>query len=78
MCRSIKILRQPERAATREEATAAALQFVRKVSGFHKPSEANAAAFQAAVEEITEVTIRLLNQLPAKRPKPARGQLSGV
>ena len=49
--------------ATDEEVRAAALQFVRKVSGFNKPSKANEAAFETAVDEITAAAMRLLNQL---------------
>ena len=62
MCRSIRQLRRAEDAgaATTGEARAAALQYVRKVSGFRDPSARNAAAFGAAVEEITAVTERLL------------------
>ncbi len=63
MCRSIKVLRQQTPRATREDISAAALQFVRKVSGFHKPSKANQEAFEAAVREITAVTARLLDRL---------------
>src|SRR5262245_33373126 len=63
MCRSIKVLRRPPPVATREEITAAALQFVRKVSGYHKPSKANQAAFDAAVAEIADTTERLLDQV---------------
>ncbi len=63
MCRSIKRLRVPQR-ATNEEIRAAALQFVRKVSGFHKPSKANEAAFQLAIDEIAGSTQRLLEKLP--------------
>ena len=50
MCRSIKQLRRPDEPATPDEIQAAALQFVRKVSGFHAPSQANAAAFDRAVD----------------------------
>ncbi len=64
MCRSIKVLRRPAPAATPEEIHAAALQFVRKVSGFHKPSKANQEAFEAAVAEIAESATRLLRRLP--------------
>jgi hypothetical protein len=71
MCRSIKRLRVPERAFTEEELRAAALQFVRKVSGFHKPSKANEAAFQQAIDEIAGTTGRLLDQLPAARSHAA-------
>jgi hypothetical protein len=63
MCRSIKVLRHPEApAATPDEIAAAALQFVRKVSGTRKPSKANQAAFDAAVRKIAESTEQLLEQ----------------
>lgn len=64
MCRSIKVLRRPQERVTPEEVTAAALQFVRKVSGFHKPSKANQSVFDAAVAEVAAATQRLLAQLP--------------
>jgi len=60
MCRSIKVLRRPEEFATREETDAAALQFVRKISGFRKPSKANQEAFDRAVREISSSSERLL------------------
>ncbi len=63
MCRSIKRLRNAETPATHEDVNRAALQFVRKISGFNKPSRANAAAFQRAVEEIAEASERLLGKL---------------
>lgn len=63
MCRSIKQLRNAEIPATEEEVRAAALQFVRKVSGYRKPSKVNEAAFERAVEEVTEVTRKLLGDL---------------
>lgn len=63
MCRSIKQLRNVEIPATEEEVRAAALQFVRKVSGYRKPSKVNQAAFDQAVEEVTQVTQRLLDHL---------------
>jgi hypothetical protein len=63
MCRSIKQLRNSEIPATGEEIRAAALQFVRKVSGYRKPSKANQAAFDEAVEEVTQATQRLLDHL---------------
>jgi hypothetical protein len=66
MCRSIKVLRHPEPLATREEIAAAALQFVRKVSGYNKPSKANQAAFDAAVQEIADSTERLLRHITAR------------
>ena len=65
MCRSIKTLRGPE-PATEEEIRAAALQFVRKVSGFREPSKKNTDAFVGAVDEITECSRRLLESLTAK------------
>ncbi len=63
MCRSIKVLRRPGEMATREEVQSAALQFVRKISGFHKPSKANQAAFDQAVREITGSGERLLKAI---------------
>jgi hypothetical protein len=71
MCRSIKQLRSTEGLATAEEVQAAALQFVRKVSGYRKPSPANQTVFDQAVEDITAVTERLLTELRpgARLPK---------
>jgi hypothetical protein len=66
MCRSIKVLRRPEAPVTPDEISAAALQFVRKVSGSHKPSKANQPAFEAAVREIADATDRLMKQLPSR------------
>lgn len=63
MCRSIKVLRRNDALVTSEEISAAALQFVRKVSGFHKPSKANQAAFDAAVRDIARITENLLANL---------------
>ena len=63
MCRSIKTLRRAEEPATEEEIHAAALQFVRKVSGYRMPSQKNSAAFEAAVDEITEASRRLLDSV---------------
>ena len=63
MCRSIKILRSLERPATEQEINEAALQFVRKVSGYRKPSRTNQAAFDAAVHQIATTTQELLNSL---------------
>lgn len=68
MCRSIKVLRRPAERATGDEISAAALQFVRKVSGFHKPSKVNQEAFDDAVREIARVTQHLLERVEAKRP----------
>jgi hypothetical protein len=70
MCRSIKVLRRPadsgDPRVTPDEISAAALQFVRKVSGSHKPSKINQPAFDAAVQEIAAATDSLLNQLPSR------------
>jgi hypothetical protein len=63
MCRSIKVLRRSAASTSEEEITSAALQFVRKVSGFHKPSKANQAAFDKAVHDVAEATDRLLQKL---------------
>ena len=72
MCRSIKTLRDPETLATEEEIRAAALQFVRKVSGYRSPSRANQAAFDEAVDEVTAATQRLLGGLTSPRAAPSR------
>ena len=66
MCRSIKQLRNTEIPATEEEIRAAALQFVRKVSGYRKPSKLNEAVFERAVDEVTEATQKLINSLAIK------------
>ncbi|NWG35943.1 MAG: DUF2277 domain-containing protein [Chloroflexi bacterium] len=63
MCRSIKTLHNAEVPATQEEIRAAALQYVRKVSGYRKPSKVNEAAFERAVEEVAEATRRMLEGL---------------
>ena len=63
MCRSIKTLRRKDEAATEEEIRAAALQFVRKVSGYREPSKANEEVFEAAVDEVAEASGRLLKSL---------------
>jgi hypothetical protein len=63
MCRNIKTLHNFEPPATEEEVRAAALQYVRKVSGAQKPSKANEAAFARAVDEVAETTRRLLSVL---------------
>ena len=63
MCRSIKVLRDYENPPTNEDVEAAALQFVRKISGFRKPSMANEDAFNRAVDEITEASRSLLDSL---------------
>jgi hypothetical protein len=63
MCRNIKPLFNFEPPVTRDEVRAASLQFVRKISGFTKPSQANEEAFLAAVDEVAEVSARLLRSL---------------
>lgn len=68
MCRSIKQLRNAEIPATDEEIRAAALQFVRKVSGYRKPSRSNQEAFDRAVEEVAEATQKLLGNLASRTP----------
>jgi hypothetical protein len=72
MCRNIKTLYNFEPPATEDEVRAAALQFVRKISGFNKPSQANEAAFNAAVDEITAVASKLLNALETNAPPKDR------
>ncbi len=64
MCRSIKTLRRPDEPPTEEEIRAAALQYVRKVSGYREPSRKNSEAFTAAVDEIARSTGRLLDAVP--------------
>jgi hypothetical protein len=72
MCRNIKTLFNFEPPATAEETRAAALQFVRKISGFNKPSKANEAAFQAAVDEVADSSARLLRSLETNAPPKNR------
>jgi hypothetical protein len=69
MCRSIKTLRRDGEAAGEDEIRAAALQFVRKVSGFRQPSKKNTEAFDAAVDEVAAASRRLLEAVsPGARP----------
>jgi hypothetical protein len=68
MCRNIKTLFNFEPPATDDEIHASALQFVRKVSGFNKPSQANAAAFDRAVDEVSQAAHRLLTSLETAAP----------
>jgi hypothetical protein len=72
MCRNIRTLHNFEPAASEEEIRAAALQYVRKVSGSTRPSKANEEAFERAVEEVIEVTARLLDSLVTKAPPKNR------
>ena len=74
MCRNIRTLFNFEPPATEEEVQAASLQFVRKVTGFSKPSQQNEAAFLAAVAEITAVTTTLLNSLQTTAPAKNRAE----
>jgi hypothetical protein len=72
MCRNIRPLYNFDPPATESEAHDAALQYVRKVSGFTKPSQANAEAFQRAVDSITEATVQLLGELVTTAPPKDR------
>lgn len=72
MCRNIKTLFNFDPPVTPEETRAAALQFVRKISGFNKPSKANEASFLAAVDEIADVSTRLLRSLETNAPPKNR------
>ena len=72
MCRSIKQLRRSDEAATTGEIEAAALQFVRKVSGYRAPSQRNTRAFDAAVSEVGRASRRLLEQLEKALNEPAQ------
>jgi hypothetical protein len=72
MCRNIKTLFNFEPAATEDEVRAASLQYVRKVTGFNKPSRANEAAFYAAVEDIARISERLLASLETTAPPKDR------
>jgi hypothetical protein len=67
MCRNIKVLRRPEQPPTPEEVSNAALQYVRKISGFHKPSKVNQEAFDRAVREIADASQRLLLSIHSAR-----------
>jgi len=76
MCRNIKTLFNFDPPVTPEEVRAASLQFVRKITGFNKPSKTNETAFLGAVDEVTNISIRLLqsletNALPKKREEEA-------
>jgi hypothetical protein len=66
MCRSIKVLRRTESPATEVEVREAALQFVRKISGYRQPSRRNAQAFDAAVDEIADSSRRLLDAVTVR------------
>jgi len=72
MCRNIRTLYNFEPPATREEVHDAALQYVRKISGFTKPSQANEIAFERAVEAVTAASARLLDELVTNAPPKNR------
>jgi hypothetical protein len=72
MCRNIKTLFNFEPPVTPEEVRAASLQFVRKITGFHKPSMANEAAFAGAVDEVAAASMRLLQALETNAPPKNR------
>jgi len=72
MCRNIKTLFNFDPPVTEEEIQAASLQFVRKISGFNKPSKANEGAFQAAVDEIAGISTDLLRALETNAPPKSR------
>ena len=74
MCRNIKTLFNFDPPVTAEETQAAAPQFVRKISGFNKPSKANEAVFQDAVHAVTEISLRLLRTLETHAPPRNREQ----
>jgi hypothetical protein len=76
MCRNIKTLFNFDPPVTPEETRAASLQFVRKISGFTKPSKENEAAFLAAVEEVTEVATRLLSSLKTSATPKTREEVA--
>jgi hypothetical protein len=72
MCRNIRTLHNFEPPATEDEIHASALQYVRKISGFTKPSQANAEAFERAVAEVTAISTRLLESLVTNAPPKDR------
>jgi hypothetical protein len=72
MCRNIRTLYNFEPTATDEEIRAAAEQFVRKISGFTKPSKANAEAFERAIDDVTAISARLLDELVTTAPPKDR------
>jgi hypothetical protein len=72
MCRNIRTLYNFEPSATEEEVRGAAVQYVRKISGFTKPSQANAEAFERAVDEVAAITERLLSEMVTSAPPKDR------
>jgi hypothetical protein len=76
MCRNIKTLFNFEPPATDEEIRAASLQFVRKLSGFHKPSKANEAAFETAIDDVADLARRLIDALVTDAPARNREEVA--
>jgi len=76
MCRNIRPLFNFDPPVTPEEVRAASLQFVRKITGFHKPSKANEAAFHSAIEEIAAVSSRLIHALETAAPPKNREEVA--
>ena len=74
MCRNIKTLFNFDPPVTADEVRAASLQFVRKISGFNKPSKANEAAFLGAIDEIAAISTRLLHSLDTNAPPKNRDE----
>ena len=72
MCRNIRTLHNFDPPATEDEIHASALQYVRKISGFSKPSQANTEAFERAVDDVTAVSTRLLGELVTNAPPKDR------
>jgi hypothetical protein len=72
MCRNIRTLHNFEPPASEDEVHGAALQYVRKISGFTKPSQANAEAFECAVDEVAQISARLLSELVTTAPAKDR------
>ena len=72
MCRNIRTLYNFDPPATEEEVRAASLQYVRKISGYNKPSQANAPAFEAAVDEVARASAKLLDRLVTSAPRKDR------
>jgi hypothetical protein len=72
MCRNIRTLHNFDPPASEEEIRAAALQYVRKISGYSKPSQANVEAFEEAIEEVAEVSTKLLERLVTSAPPKDR------
>jgi hypothetical protein len=73
MCRNIRKLRQPDRVPSDEELHDAALQFIRKISGYREPSRANRQVFERAVKDVAQCSRRLFDGLEVREPAPSRG-----